>query len=199
MELEEMKAVWSALEHKLDESEKLNRKLLRDMAERKSFRRLNGLLANDMIGLLLCLLVLPYLIYRIGPLMQMKHPFGLDLLIGFLSLTIVVGVLASIYKLRVLVKIDPSASLRDNLRYLEKYNRVIAWERKAGYFFVGAITLAMGCIAWAAFSKIALWRWAVVVVSTLIVVIVVWYGYNRINAKLRSIKEGLEELDGMEK
>ncbi len=194
MELEEMKAAWTALEHKLDESEKLNRKLLRGMAERKSFRKVSGVAVYELIGTFFVMACIPFVIWRTQGVWEAPNLY-IQLLVGFVLVIMPAVLLLQGYKLYRLMSVDPAKPLQDNLRAVETYNRYIIIERIGNYIVIAIFTVLFILflssfpqhpfliLAWSAFSVILLFS-----------IVITWFIYRKLSGVMRSIKEGFEEL-----
>lgn len=117
MELEEMRAAWFALGEKLDRKDKMSAVLIREMYRTKVKKSLNAMLGFEIFGIVICVLFFPFIVYQL---------ISKDSLLMKLTLIywIVFAIIASIWtmkKIVLLVKLDETGKVKDNLIIINTY------------------------------------------------------------------------------
>lgn len=192
MELEEMRNAWLALGEKLDQKEKISALLIRDMYQTKVKKSLNVLLGYEILSVVVCFLVLPF----IGWLL-VKTPDRLFFYTIFYWG--VYSLLAAIWcsmKVTLLIKIDEVGVIKDNIKYINTY---AVWIHKERFYYtvfgiIGVIPMSIIYMLHA-----GLWQWIFMGAVFIVAILLTIWSYKRVYYKnIRTIQQNLNELKDLE-
>ena len=102
MELEEMKSLWEELSHKVEQQEKIQKKVLMDITQNNYRNRLNTIRIPELLGSIVCLAYAAYFIFNFSKLtLTINQIFA-----GFDILFLIGLPIASLLAIRNLNKLD---------------------------------------------------------------------------------------------
>jgi len=194
MELDELKKTWASVEERLKENEMLNKRIMHEMLSTKSNKSLSKLINFEFFGMLV-VFAIPVCIWLYN------HPAFKNTL--FPKIMFIVGIVISIltpfiqlYKLKyLLMKIDFSKSIGDNIYLTNKYSIIIKKEKIINYFIFIPVFSLLGILSYhelnATFSL-----WIFLFIALAVAIAFVYWSYKNIyDANIESIKNSLEELE----
>jgi hypothetical protein len=191
MELDELKNVWASLDERLNKQEKLKESIIREMLVSKSNKSLSRMINYDYLGIIVCLGVIPILVWRMSQfyLGTLKTTLFL-LIITFLIGGIIMGVIELIK----LYKIDFSKPVSNNIRLVQQYKLLFKRQAIAAYI-VATILIMIGILAGLLTPKMEIWRWVTMIVGICVGIVGGWWEYKHFYGKnIASILKSLEEL-----
>jgi len=112
--------------------------------------------------------------------------------------TIIVSILGIIwycYKLKQLMKMDFSKSVKDNMLCLNKYNFMITKEKSIQYFVLAPIISLLCIFSYYELKANVSWRVFLVVMLILAIAGTYWMYKKIYDKNIQSIKKSLEELE----
>lgn len=134
MELEEIKNLWQKYDHALNESRRVNEKLLQELVHTKSGGPLKKMLNAEYFGAVACLLLLV-----IFAAMGVKATASSVTIVSYslIVLAIIGSIVACVYKIRVLSGIDFSGNALTDVAYkMQRFRLFISRERVLGVIFL---------------------------------------------------------------
>lgn len=102
MELEEMKSLWEELSHKVEQQEKIQKKVLMQLTQNNYRKRLNAIRIPEMLGSIICLAYAAYFILNFSKLTVLIN----QIFAAFDILFLVTLPIASLLAIRNLNKLD---------------------------------------------------------------------------------------------
>jgi len=191
MELEEMKTLWEALDKKLSESNRINAIIVHQMTEQRTKKGINNLITYELIGVILCLLCLPFLVF------MFKYVWHTPLVHATMYLTIAMFGAACIsqsLKLFLLSRIDLTQGISNIILHINRYTIYLKRE-KISYFIVISIFFILFISTLLSFKNIEPWRWAIVICGIVLAVVGTVWQYKKIyGANIEAIRRSLDEL-----
>lgn len=129
MELNELKDTWSSLDKRLKKQEVIQENILKEMLLTKTNKSLNRLSNYEWFGLAVVMVALPL------PLLLAKDNFSTiqTVLVFVFSAALLYSLIAQIWKIYVLTKIDFSKHLSENIKRINHFNIYIKRERMINY------------------------------------------------------------------
>ncbi len=196
MELEELKNAWTALDSKLGENKKLNKRLIHGMLEKKSSKALSKLINFDLFGIVITGICIPFLIYMFN--FQWLHTPILDTLMFCLLGTLVLVLFAQIYKVYLLSKIDLAEVVSKNIVFIRKYHFFIKKEQLS--IVVIPLCFILMVIGFLSLEfNVELWRWIGLFLGSIICVVIFYWQYKIFYfPKIQSLQKSLDELKELE-
>ena len=193
MELDELKTTWMALETQLKNNETLNKKLLLEMLQKKSSKSLGRLVNYDFFGVILLLL---YILLGIW-LYNATGFFGYYTSVKVLAIACItvsaIGIFWHYDKLKYLIKINVSKSVKDNMYCVNKYDVMIKQEKVANYCLI-PVMFSLGAYCYYEFNAgISSWMF-LIVAMTIGIVLTIWMYKKIYDPNIQAIKKGLDEL-----
>ena len=194
MELDELKNTWMVLDEQLKKNEMLNRRIVREMLYKKSNKSLNWLISYDVLGIPVLLLVIPFCVwlYNLPRTGNMLFP---KILFIFTIIVSILGIIWYCYKLKQLMKMDFSKSVKDNMLCLNKYNFMITKEKSIQYFVLAPIISLLCIFSYYELKANVSWRVFLVVMLILAIAGTYWMYKKIYDKNIQSIKKSLEELE----
>ena len=195
MELHELKNTWTVLDEQLKNNGLLNKQIIQEMLHKKSNKALTKLINIDVVCLIGLLILLPYFVW-------VYNIYGVFLSFKMLSITTMVvilfGIIRSFLKLKLLMKIDFSNSIKETTYVIIKYHNMI---KKIKLFvlyilFPLMILLAAVCLYELSVPFIS---WVLLSVSFTIGVLIFVLKTKVYSTNIKTIKQSLEELDELKK
>jgi hypothetical protein len=195
MELEELKKLWSSLDERLNRQEILKESIIREMIYAKSNKSLSKLLNMEVLGAVICLLVIPYLLF----VYVNGHPdlWIEKIVICFGVFISVASVIWKLIKIRPLLKVDFIKSVSHNVLYINKYNIFTQKEKIARAIIFVIIIALFICLFAIACADIIIWIASVC--AFLFGIAFTYYRYKVFFDKnIASIQKSLDELKELE-
>ena len=192
MELEELKTVWASVDERLKKQEIMKESIIREIISVKINKSLNKLFWTESIGIPILLLLIPLIVYQYGKFGG-KHILW-DSIVIFAGVFCVVYLPFLIYRIYLLMKIDISGNIKNNLFYLNRYNIQIKRE-KYGMAFIGPLIFIFGSL-WFIEIKAKAPLWALWICMLIFLTLLSYWSYNKFyNKNIQSIQKNLEELE----
>ncbi len=197
MELEELKTAWLSLDAKLENSNKINERIIKDTLQNKSKKSLNRLTNLEVLGVILVFAALPFLIFISDRMLQTTAS---TILKYFTLAMLIIACVTQPIKVLMLIKIDLSKVLSSNIKQIQRYNLFIKRETIIVYIITLPIFFILIVATFISFGKIVeAWRWAAVIALFPLTAILCIWQYKKIYApNIQSIQNSLEELRDME-
>jgi len=192
MELEELKTAWASVDERLKKQEILKESIIKEMIYSKANKSLKKLFLDESISILLLLLLIPFLVYAYGKFGG-KNIWWDTTVIGTVVFCIVYSPFL-IYKVFILMKIDISENIKDNLFNVNRY-KILKKREKNGTIILGPLLYILVCLVFVKLkANIVLWTfWICILVF--FILYSYWY-YNKFCKKnIQSIQKSLEELE----
>ena len=198
MELDELKNTWMVLEQQLKKNETLNQQLLLEMAQKKSNKSLNRLVNYDFLGIILMFLFLPFGIW----IYNANRCFMDFLSVKMLAVTCIsistIGIVWYYYKLKHLMKIDFSKSVKDNIYGVAKYDVMIKQEKTVSYCILIPVLFFFAAYCYYEFN-VTISLWAFLIACMIVGIILTFWSYKKIyEPNIQSIKKRLDEWKEVE-
>lgn len=194
MELEELKAAWSSFDERLQKQEIIKESIVKEMLYTKSDRALNKLVNFDIFGIVVTLLVIPFIVYILSRFhYQPMHRIMLYIVLVLGS----IGVIGQIWKTITLLKVDFSKDIASNLHLIQRYNIYIGREKIVSYII---LTLVVAFTLFPIFAMgMEVWRWIAIISMLLCGFILVFWQYKKIYDKnIKLIMKSLDEIKELE-
>ena len=192
MELENLKEAWVALDNRLKRNEKLNESIILEMMRSNAGKKVNRIIALEMISVAVLILLLPFIIYSLYRFGGGKL-FLWDIFMKFMAVVCFLYPFWGVYKLHGLMKIDITKNIGNNILCLNKYNIQIKNERKFVYFFlVPVIAISGVCIYTAAKATLPLWTFFTC--AFCLAGLFSYWSYKKYNKSFESVIKSLEEI-----
>ncbi|WP_029905136.1 hypothetical protein [Prevotella sp. 10(H)] len=195
MELDELKDTWHSLDERLKKQEMLKENILKEMLHAKSDKALGRLINFEFLGIILTIIVIPFMIFLItqGYLYFILQQVIVYLAIGYSIL----GIIAQIRKVYMLMKVDFSKPVSNNIVLIQRFNIQIRREKIASFTVIPLIGLFF--VLPYTTLQMELWRWIAVVGVFVIVIILSYWQYKKIYDKnISHILKSLQELRDLE-
>lgn len=194
MELDELKTQWLELEKQLKKNETLNKQLLSEMLHKKSKKSLNRLVNSDFIGIIMSLLTIPAGIWIYNAIHFMGNFLSVKIFAVVYITAAFIGVIWYYYKLKYLMKIDFSKSIKDNMYRVNKYDIMIKQEKMVTYYILIPVLFFLGALCYYEFhAGFSSWTFFIVTV-TILTIITFWLYKKFYDTNIQSIKQKLDEL-----
>jgi Flp pilus assembly protein TadB len=194
MELDELKTTWIVLEKQLKKNETLNKQLLSEMLHKKSNKSLNKLVNTDFIGIIIFLAFIPYCIWLYNANHYYLYLLSVNILSVVCGTVSVIGIVWYYYKLKYLMKIDFSKSVKDNMYCANRYGIMVRREKMITYYIL--IPVISFLVTFCVYEfKAGISLWTLVIVAVAIGIIITFWMYKKIyDPNVQSIKQKLDEL-----
>jgi len=192
MELHELKNTWTVLDEQLKKNEMLNNQIIHEMLQKKSNKSLNRLINTDFVGLLVVLFAIPTAIFSYHLPRFENFLFPKILFVSIVPIALF-GLIFYSYKLKYLIKINFSKSIKDNMYCLNKYIIIL----KRDKMFTAIVTLILAILGALCYYelKAGFPYWIFLIVAVTIGVLVSYWIFKRVyDTNIHSIKQSLEEL-----
>jgi len=193
MELHELKNTWLVLDEQLKKNETLNNQIIQEMLQKKSNKSLNRLLNTDFFGLILLLIAIPVAIfgYQLPRFENFLFP---KILFAVIIPIALIGLVFYCYKLKYLMKMNFSKSVKDNMYCLNKYIIMIKQEMLATVV-IALIFAILGALSYYEF-KADFSYWTFLIAGVALGVLLSFWMFKRIyNTNIHSIKQSLADLE----
>jgi hypothetical protein len=195
MELDELKNTWAALDNRLKENNALNETIVLKMTQGKAEKSLNRLIFWDIFSVFILIAVIPFIVYWLDKYSG-RLLFG-DIVVIYGGIICVVYAIWYIYKIRLLVKINVTENIHNNIYYTNKYAIMVKREKLA-MSFIGP-SIALLCIAGYAEAKVSVSLWIFLTSILILASLLTAWSYKRLYQKnIDSILKSLEEIKDLE-
>ena len=159
------------------------------MLNAKSDKSLSRLIAYEVGFLIFSIIFIPVLFYMFN---RIKMEFVRTVLIGAFVIMLISVVWYAI-KVLVLLKIDFTKTLKNNLIYIGKYAVYIKYEKLIGYYFLTPLIIII-CTFHYLTMHASLYWWVLMSCSLIAVIIFSIYLYRLYSKNISTIQQNLEEL-----
>jgi len=197
MELDELKNTWIALDKKLEQNNSLNDRIIKEMLHTKSNKLIGRLIGYEVFGLCVLLAILPLIAY-----VWLNYTHVTKLMAGSIFLISIFAVILFFIvwigiKISILIKIDLSKKVMENIRRTNQYNIFIKREKLISIFFIPIVGIFCSYLYIQVNAPVMAW----VGMSCLFAVVIIFtiWSYKRMYDKnIKSILNSLEELKDLE-
>lgn len=196
MELEEMKNVWELLNRKLEEDKSLKESLILRMIQTKANKSVNKLINYDILSFVILLLLIPSLAYG-------YHRYGgqfimWDIYVLYAMLLCLSGVFWYVYKIQLLMKVDLSQKISENIYRTNRYNIWIKREKFLMNIIFGPIFVLLAVLMLIEMNA-RFDLWICVVCLFVLALVTTYWSYKRIYDKnVASILKSFDEIRDLE-
>ncbi|SHE46817.1 hypothetical protein [Dysgonomonas macrotermitis] len=194
MELNELKNTWLTLDERLKKQEVLKENIMREMLHTKSDKALGRLIAYEIFGIIILLLVIPIPIYGIilPVKLQAYEIFMYSVLVSILGLLCWV-----LFKLYILTRINFSKPVSSNIYHINKYNILIKKEKQFMFLFIPLIM--GGCIYLYMKLNASTMLWVLMTCIFMASLVFTLWSYKKIYDKnIDSIQKSMDNLKELE-
>lgn len=194
MELDELKNTWLTLDERLKKQEVLKENIMREMLHTKSDKALGRLIAYEIFGIIILLLVIPIPIYGIilPVKLQAYEIFMYSVLVSILGLLCWV-----LFKLYILTRINFSKPVISNIYHINKYNILIKKEKQFMFLFIPLIM--GGCIYLYTKLNVSTMLWVLMTCIFMASLVFTLWSYKKIYDKnIDSIQKSMDNLKELE-
>ena len=195
MELDELKKAWIALDAVSKENKSLKESIILEMTQTKIIKSVNWLLNWEMIGAVVVLLLIPFVIYAYS--MFGGTFITWDILVITCFFVCVILSFWQIYKVYILMKIDSSKEVRNNIHYMNKYKILIVREKFAVTIIIGP-TLAILAILTYYQMNANSYLWTFMACMIILATVVTYWSYHKYNKNIHTILKSLNEIKELE-
>lgn len=197
MEIEDLKNTWLALDEKLGQNKGLNDRIIKDMLQTRSNKSMGCLVGYDIFGLCILIMVLPVIAYVWFNFDHITRLASGSVFLIFMFVVILFFVFWTGTKIALLMKIDLSQEVMQNIRRANRYNILIKREKLISVFVLPVIAVFFFYLYLQVDAPIMAW----ITMTCLFVVAVIFsiWSYKRIYDKnIKSILNSLQELKELE-
>lgn len=194
MELDEIKKIWDDLNSQLAKVEITNERIITEILKTKSTKSISKLANYDVIGTVLVFTTIALCIcfWIFLPLLDLTKSF-LAVVLPFAGLT---G-LWQIFKVMRLSKFNIENSIKDNLKKITFYQLMIKYERICMIFVMPVLFAAILFTNWR--LGLLAYFWPILAIVMVIATFTTIYSYKKIERRINSVKESLDELKDLNK
>ena len=190
MELDELKAAWTALDNRLKRNEELNESIIMEMIQVRAGKKVNWFIALEMINVIAVFLTLPLIVYlfdRQGG----KYPV-LDLFFLFMAVICLIYPCWGVYKLHGLMKFNISENIGKNIFCMNRYNIQLKREKRS-FNFVYPVIVIFGVYIYAS-RNATLPLWAFMICVLILGGFISYWSYKKYDKSIDSILRSLDEI-----
>jgi len=194
MELDDLKNTWASLDDRLKKQEVLKESIMKELLQTKSDKALNRLIAYEVSGVIVLLLVIPLIIY--GMDFRVDLPEYTAFMYCMLVISII-GIIWQALKVYGLMQIDFSKVISNNILYTNKYNIKIKREKMFMLFFIPVLALSIVFLYVRLNANAVLWTF--MVCGLIGASLYTYWSYKKLYDKnIASILKSLDELKELE-
>ena len=193
MNLENLKSEWSAMNDRMEKQEIFKEKMFYQILNTKSDKSLSRLVTYEVVSLIFSIIFIPVLFYMFN---NIRMEFVRTVLIGAFVILLISVVWYGI-KVLVLLKIDFTKTLKNNLFYIGKYAIYIKYEKLIGYYLLMPLIIIICTFHYVKIHASLYW-WVLMSCSLIAVIIFSIYLYRLYNKNISTIQQNLEELRELE-
>jgi len=196
MELEELKNAWDSVDERLKKQELLKECIIKEMNYKKTNKSLNALQWSEFIAIPVLLAVVSLIVYKYGQFGGISRMWDISILLFFVICIILLPYL--MYKAYLLIKVDLSGNIRNNLLYINKFAIIVKKERIVFWRFFLPFCVIIP-IPRLIEAKISAALWTTYVCLVIFGALVGYWSYKKIYDKnIQTIKKSLEEIKELE-
>ena len=191
-----MKSMWAAMDDRLKKQELLKESVVKETIRDRSDKSLNKLLNFDLFSLILLFLLLPLMVYMYLYLSPFRTLAG-GWFCYTLFLVVTYGIAGGFAHLYYLMKMDFTADVGHNLRYINRYNVLYRKEKIISIPVIGVLFF-FGIYHYATMHVNAFF-WTFLVCTYISCIVFVVFAYKKIYDKhIANIRRSLEALKELE-
>lgn len=196
MELDEMKNTWELLNRKLDEDKSLKESLILEMIRTKANKSVNKLLNYDILSFVILILLIPFLVWGYRSYSGLFIMW--DIYILYAMALCLSGVFWYVFKIQLMMKIDVSQKISENIYRTNRYNIWIKREKFLMNVIFGPIVILLAVLMLIEMNaRIDLWITVICLFG--LASITTYWSYKRIYDKnIASILKSFEEIKDLE-
>lgn len=196
MELEEMKNTWELLNRKLEEDKSLKESLILEMIRTKANKSVNKLLNYDILSFVILILLIPFLVW--GYRSYGGQFIMWDIYILYAMALCLSGVFWYVLKIQLMMKIDVSQKISENIYRTNRYNIWIKREKFLMNVIFGPIVILLAVLMLIEMNaRIDLWITVICLFG--LASVTTYWSYKRIYDKnIASILKSFEEIKDLE-
>lgn len=196
MELDEMKNTWELLNRKLDEDKSLKESLILEMIRTKANKSVNKLLNYDILSFVILILLIPFLVW--GYRSYGGQFIMWDIYILYAMALCLSGVFWYVFKIQLMMKIDVSQKISENIYRTNRYNIWIKREKFLMNVIFGPIVILLAVLMLIEMNaRIDLWITVICLFG--LASVTTYWSYKRIYDKnIASILKSFEEIKDLE-
>lgn len=196
MELDEMKNTWELLNRKLDEDKSLKESLILEMIRTKANKSVNKLLNYDILSFVILILLIPFLVWGYRSYSGLFIMW--DIYILYAMALCLSGVFWYVFKIQLMMKIDVSQKISENIYRTNRYNIWIKREKFLMNVIFGPILILLAVLMLIEMNaRIDLWITVICLFG--LASVTTYWSYKRIYDKnIASILKSFEEIKDLE-
>lgn len=196
MELDELKNTWELLNRKLEEDKSLKESLILEVIRTKADKSLSKLVNYDILSFVILILLLPCIAYAYS---RYSGQFNLwDIYTIYAMLVCISGIGWYMLKIRILMKVDLSQKISENIYYTNRYNIWIKREKLLMNMIVGPVFPILAIFMLIEMNTGA-YLWLGVISLFVLASVLTYWSYKRIYEKnISSILKSLGEIKDLE-
>lgn len=196
MELEEMKNTWELLNRKLEEDKSLKESLILEMIRTKANKSVKKLLNYDILSFVILILLIPFLVW--GYRSYGGQFIMWDIYILYAMALCLSGVFWYVFKIQLMMKIDVSQKISENIYRTNRYNICIKREKFLMNVIFGPIVILLAVLMLIEMNaRIDLWITVICLFG--LASVTTYWSYKRIYDKnIASILKSFEEIKDLE-
>ena len=196
MELEELKNVWTSVDERLKKQEILKESIIKEMNRKKTNKSLNVLQWSEFSAIPLLLAAISLIVYRYGQFGGKSLTWDIGILLFLVICVILLPYIS--YKAYLLIKIDLTNNIKNNLFYINRFSILVKKEKMVFWRFFLPLCLIIP-IPWLIEAKIDVYRWTIYACIVIFAVLFCYWSYKKIYDKnIQTIRQSLEELKELE-
>ena len=195
MELEELKNTWAELDNRLKENKLMNKTIIMEMAQNKAEKLINKFINQRMfeaVGMFILSLYMLYAYVRYGGKLII-----LDIMLIYIAIVCLLNAFWCVYKVSILMKVDFSKAISDNIRYTNLYNLFAKREIMLVKVFLGPSMVIPAIIVYT-ISRVSIYLWAFFAFILLVGLLVAYWGVKKQNKDMASIFKSMNEIKALE-
>lgn len=196
MELDEMKNTWELLNRKLEEDKSLKESLILEMIRTKANKSVNKLLNYDILSFVILILLIPFLVW--GYRSYGGQFIMWDIYILYAMALCLSGVFWYVFKIQLIIKVDVSQKISENIYRTNRYNIWIKREKFLMNVIFGPIVILLAVLMLIEMNaRIDLWITVICLFG--LASVTTYWSYRRIYDKsIASILKSFEEIKDLE-
>jgi hypothetical protein len=191
MELDELKAAWTALDNRLKKNEGLRESIVLEMMQTKAGKIVNRFVAWEIVSVVVLLLTIPLIIYHFDK--TSGRNWAQDTALLFTLAICFVYPFWGVFKIHGLMKFDLSKDVGNNIFCVNKYRIQMGYDKKILYCFVGPVLVVLGVFTYAT-MKATLPLWTLLMSMFIVAGLVCYWSYKYYNKGIDTILRSLDEI-----
>lgn len=196
MELDELKNTWELLNRKLEEDKSLKESLILEVIRTKADKSVSKLVNYDILSFVILILLIPCIAYAYS---RYSGKFNFwDIYMIYAMLVCISGIGWYMLKIRILMKVDLSQKISENIYYTNQYNIWIKREKLLMNMIVGPVFPILAIFMLIEINAGA-YLWLGVISLFVLASVSTYWSYKRIYEKnISSILKSLGEIKDLE-